>query len=264
MNTANYIINLAMVDDNKEFCRLVETKLGSRPEYNFVGYANDGESGLKLLSGGNVDVALIDVVLPKRDGISVLEALNVPSRPICLMLSGIGDERITKLALRSGADYYIIKPCDMRVLDKRIKELYELRQADMESQQEGDKSDAEPLPSLQQYDAEDFVNAVIRSLPINSKHKGFAFIRSAIEMAVDDRSLLDSITKCLYPAVAKRHGTTSARVERCIRHALIFAWEHGAQKEYIKLLGYAPPNEGRPTNSAFIHSLVDLCRIKGI
>ncbi len=263
MNASNYIINLAIVDDNKEFCRLVETSLGSKPEYNFIGYANDGESGLKLLSAGNVDVALIDVVLPKRDGISVLEALDVSNRPICLMLSGIGDERITKLALRSGADYYIIKPCDIQMLDKRIKELYELNLADMEAQQDGEKIVIEPPTSLQQYDPEDFINTVIRSLPINSKHKGFAFIRSAIEMAVSDRSLLDSITKCLYPAVAKRHGTTPARVERCIRHALISAWEHGAQREYIKLLGYSPPNEGRPTNSAFIHSLVDLCRIKG-
>ena len=89
------------------------------------------------------------------------------------------------------------------------------------------------------------------------------WMRDAILLSVEDTEMLNSITKILYPTIAKRHQTTSSRVERAIRHAIKVAWSRGKMDTIDELFGYTVNNrKGKPTNSEFIALIADKIRLE--
>lgn len=95
----------------------------------------------------------------------------------------------------------------------------------------------------------------LNELGIPAKLSGKRYITSALKLCLDDESLLNAITKELYPTVAKEHKTTASRVERAMRHAIEVAWERGNRLEMKKIFGYTVSNESKPTNAEFIAAL---------
>ena len=115
----------------------------------------------------------------------------------------------------------------------------------------------------QTFDLEKAVTDIIHEIGVPAHIKGYQYLREAIIMSVEDNQMLSSITKILYPTIAKRFDTTSSRVERAIRHAIEVAWSRGKMETLDGLFGYTiNTGKGKPTNSEFIALISDRIRLQ--
>lgn len=240
------VIKVAMVDDDEQLIQMMSKHLKDTASMELVGTANDVEAGMELVQKGGIDVLLIDLVMPNHDGFYMLEQLNRmrPDRPVCIMLSALNAPHIISRAAELGADHFVLKPFDMELLTKRIVEICRYKKM----------GTIEVRPPTRQTD--DFIQGILDGLPLSHALMGYRYIRSAVRMAIEDPTMLDGITKRLYPEVAKKHKSTSSRVERAIRHAIHTIWQReGGPNRFAELMGF-PLDNVKPTNSHFIASIV--------
>ena len=256
-------LNVAIADDNERMLRLLGAIIESDEELNVVGTAKDGEEAYNVIKTKEPDVVLLDIVMPKLDGLGVLDRVNhdktIKKHPTFIMISAIGQEKITEDAFALGADYYIMKPFNNRMLLDKIKHVNRVyRPAAPDRELESSRKD------LPEYDLEEEVTDMIHEIGIPAHIKGYHYLRDAIIMAVEDMDVLNAITKILYPTVAKKNQTTSSRVERAIRHAIEVAWTRGKLETIDEMFGYTVSSgKGKPTNSEFIALLADTIRLRG-
>ena len=121
-------ITVLISDDNREFANTLAKYLEEDEQIEVIGMAKDGEEALTMIESLKPNVVLLDVIMPHLDGLGVLEKLNsmnIEKMPICIMLSAVGQDKITQKAITLGAQYYVVKPFDIEVLIKRIKEFYQ-------------------------------------------------------------------------------------------------------------------------------------------
>src|SRR3712207_1268950 len=211
--------------------------------------------------------------MPHLDGLGVLERLNAMDlnpMPRVIVLSAVGQDRITQRAITLGADYYVVKPFDMDVFTKRIRQMFN----NTISSDEIKKTVSMEMPvtmtvkneNNQQggpFDLEAEITNIIHEIGVPAHIKGYMYLREAISMVVENVELLSAVTKELYPSIAKKYNTTASRVERAIRHAIEVAWGRGQVETINKLFGYTIHNDkGKPTNSEFIAMVADKLRLK--
>lgn len=258
-------LNVAIADDNERMLRLLGNIIESDDELNVVGTAKDGEEAYNVIKTKEPDVVLLDIVMPKLDGLGVLDRLNndktIKKRPTFIMISAIGQEKITEDAFNLGADYYIMKPFDNDMVLNRIKHI---KQRTSAKPQEVRKVNAyERAEDLNERSLEADVTEIIHEIGVPAHIKGYQYLRDAIVMSVNDMEMLNSITKILYPTIAKKYQTTSSRVERAIRHAIEVAWSRGKMDTIDEMFGYTIHNgKGKPTNSEFIALITDRIRLE--
>ena len=121
-------ITVLIADDNQEFSRTLATYLRNQEDMEVVGIAKDGLEAVDLIKDKLPDIAILDVIMPHLDGLGVLEKVNSSSneldkKPICIMLSAVGQDKITQKAISLGAEYYMVKPFDIELLMQRIREI---------------------------------------------------------------------------------------------------------------------------------------------
>ena len=261
-------LNVAIADDNERMLRLLGAIIESDEELNVVGTAKDGEEAYNVIKTKEPDVVLLDIVMPKLDGLGVLDRVNhdktIKKHPTFIMISAIGQEKITEDAFELGADYYIMKPFDNFTLLNRVKQLGR-RGYDMRPQLLT-QSTALKEPAFiyggQGKSLEQYVTSVIHEIGVPAHIKGYQYLRDAIIMCVNDMDLLNSITKALYPSIAKKYVTTPSRVERALRHAIEVAWSRGKMDTIYSLFGYTiNSGKGKPTNSEFVALIADKIRL---
>ncbi len=255
------MIRLLIVDDNKEFCSILADYFNNVEDVDVVGIANDGNQAIKLIKEHNPDIVLLDIIMPYLDGLGVLESLKtlkLAKSPKIIVLSAVGQERITQMAINLNVDYYILKPFDLNTLYKRIKEIFMLPlDGPVKSQSDGFKSD------IDQIRLEAQITEIINEIGIPAHIKGYLYIRDAICMVVNDMDMIGAITKKLYPRIALKYNTTPSRVERAIRHAIEVAWNHGKLETLNEIFGRTIDEyKGKPTNSQFIALLADRMRLQ--
>lgn len=253
-------ITVLMADDNKEFCDAVISYLGKQSDLEVVGVAYDGVDAFAKIQSLKPDIAIIDGVMPKLDGLGVLEKLNLGDAqthsPICIILSAITQDKITQKAIELGAEYYIAKPFDLESLVTRIRQL----KVQLKNPLKG--GDARALKN-RAVNLETKVTGILHEIGVPAHIRGYHYMREAIMMAVDDMDVLNYITKELYPTIAKRCNTTPSRVERAIRHAIEVAWSRGKVEIIDSLFGYTiSTHKGKPTNSEFIALIADRLRLE--
>lgn len=253
----------AIADDNERMLRILDTIVSQDEELEVVGTATDGEETLHLIKEKEPDVVLLDVVMPKLDGLGVLERVQkdeaIKKTPAFIMISAIGQEKITEDAFLHGADYYIMKPFDNDMVISRIKKIRD-RGLDETGVKGNTYTKVEPLTTE---GLENLVTEIIHEVGVPAHIKGYQYLREAIMMSVDDVEMLNSITKILYPEIAKRYKTTASRVERAIRHAIEVAWNRGKMDTIDELFGYTiSTGKGKPTNSEFIALITDHIRLQ--
>lgn len=258
-------LNVAIADDNERMLRLLGDIIGSDEELNVIGTAKDGEEAYNVIKTKEPDVVLLDIVMPKLDGLGVLDRVNrdksIKKHPIFIMISAIGQEKITEDAFSLGADYYIMKPFDNDMVINRIKHV----KANVNNHnQEFRKVNAyEKAEDFGERNLEADVTEIIHEIGVPAHIKGYQYLRDAIVMSVGDMDMLNSITKVLYPTIAKKYQTTSSRVERAIRHAIEVAWSRGKMDTIDEMFGYTIHNgKGKPTNSEFIALITDRIRLE--
>lgn len=256
-------INVAIADDNERILDLLGDMIDADKELKLVGKANNGEDAYEMIRQKQPDVVLLDLILPKMDGLSVMDQVNndqeLRKHPDFIVITAIGQERITEDAFKKGASYYILKPFHNDTVIKRIKNAGENMTKNIKPvAKEGDV-----LPAQPQMQLENRVTDMIHEIGIPAHIKGYHYLRDAIIMAVEDMDVLNAITKVLYPTVAKMHQTTASRVERAIRHAIEVAWSRGKLDTLDHLFGYTvSTGKGKPTNSEFIALIADTIRLE--
>ncbi|WP_346884640.1 sporulation transcription factor Spo0A [Clostridium sp. UBA4395] len=268
-------INVLIADDNKEFCNILSDYFLSQKDINVVGVAKDGVEVLELIEQTNPDLVVLDIIMPHLDGLGVLERLNTMNlnpMPRIIILSAVGQDKITQRAISLGADYYVVKPFDMDVLSNRIRDMFNnsissdtVRKTTVTNTTSSSSlmMDVKPKSNSGSMDLESEITNIIHEIGVPAHIKGYMYLREAITLVVNDIELLSAVTKELYPAIAKKYNTTASRVERAIRHAIEVAWGRGQVDTINKLFGYTIHNEkGKPTNSEFIAMVADKLRLK--
>ena len=244
-------IKILLVDANETFTAQLSSVLGQNPAFDVVGAANDGECAVELLHRKQPDVLIMDLLLPKLDGISVLkEASSLPKPPLGLVLTGFLTDYAAQAAEKLGVQYFISKPCNLQTVAERVMEIVSAERADKK-------------PFRQEAQVEALVTSIIHEIGVPAHVKGYQYLREAILIAVDDMDVINAITKVLYPQVAKTFSTTPSRVERAIRHAIELAWDRGDLETLQKFFGYTVSNtKGKPTNSEFIALIADKLQLQ--
>ena len=272
----NSKISVLIADDNKEFCSILNDYLLNQRDIVVTGIAKDGIEALDLIQEKEPDLVILDIIMPHLDGLGVLEKLNnmnLNKMPRVIILSAVGQDKITQKAIKLGADYYVVKPFDMDVFIKRIRDMFNstesseqsvnrLAQQNTMDSRETISQQVAPEKSEPQ-DLETEITNIIHEIGVPAHIKGYMYLREAITMVVNDMELLSAVTKELYPSIAKKYNTTASRVERAIRHAIEVAWGRGQVEAINKLFGYTINTEkGKPTNSEFIAIIADKLRLK--
>lgn len=267
-------ISVLIADDNKEFCSILNDYLLNQKDIIVTGIAKDGREALSLIEAKKPDLVVLDIIMPHLDGLGVLEKLNnmnLDKMPRVIVLSAVGQDKITQQAITLGADYYVVKPFDMDIFTKRIREMFNTgsprvntaNRQTMNSQNNDMISYNSSISHNEPVDLETEITSIIHEIGVPAHIKGYMYLREAITMVVNDMELLSAVTKELYPSIAKKYNTTASRVERAIRHAIEVAWGRGQIDAINKLFGYTVHNDkGKPTNSEFIAIIADKLRLK--
>ena len=246
---------LLVNENNEERARIVRglVELG----YTSVSEARDGASAISKIAKEDYDVVITDLWLSGLDGIGIIKnthMVRMDKHPSFILTSPVNKQSLLLEASNAGADFCILKPVDPAVLDNYIQSLESAKKKRAEAV--GDKLSALP-------DMEAQVTKIIHQIGVPAHIKGYQYLRCAILLAIDDTEIINSVTKVLYPTVAKKYGTTTSRVERAIRHAIEVAWDRGDVDTLNSYFGYTIQNSrGKPTNSEFIAMIADNLRLK--
>ena len=258
-------LNVAIADDNEKMLDLLGNLINEDKELELVGHANNGAEIYDIIKEKEPDVVLLDIIMPKVDGLTVMEKVskdtNLKKHPAFIIVSAVGQEQTTEDAFQLGANYYILKPFDNDMLLSRIKHVRQVRDNRRRDLRKVNAYESDSSHYERNLEAD--VTNIIHEIGVPAHIKGYQYLRDAIILSVNDMEMLNSITKILYPTIAKKHQTTPSRVERAIRHAIEVAWSRGKMDTIDELFGYTvSTGKGKPTNSEFIALIADKIRLE--
>ena len=242
-----------IADNTEEFCNSLSAALKRAEGFDILGVATDGEQAIRMVMERKPKILVMDMMLAKKDGISVLKAISqLQPRPVVLATSGFITEYVASAAANLGVQYLMLKPCDMSALVERLEEI------------RGGSATQQAHPRhTGQTNIETMVTNIIHEIGVPAHIKGYQYLREAIIIAIEDMDVINAITKVLYPQVAKTFQTTPSRVERAIRHAIEVAWDRGDLDTLQRFFGYTVSNtKGKPTNSEFIALIADKLQLQ--
>ena len=257
-------LNVAIADDNEKMVEVL-SKIIDQDDLKLVGKAHNGEEICNIIKEKQPDVVVLDIIMPKVDGLSVMERFshdeNLKKVPSFIVVSAVGQERITEDAFDLGADYFMLKPFDNKMLLNRIKHIRragERRVREMNRPRQKEEENTYNSGNL-----ETDVTDIIHEIGVPAHIKGYQYLRDSITLSVKDAEIINSVTKVLYPTIARKYETTPSRVERAIRHAIEVAWNRGNTDTLNDLFGYTINcGKGKPTNSEFIALISDKIRLQ--
>ena len=253
-----YNTKILIADENAGERQILREAL-SRAGWRFVDEASNGEEALAKLNANHYDAALVDMMLTRLDGIGVLRGYKATLKPtdvapVLLVISPIANQTMIAEAVAAGADLCLMKPYDKESLCEHLRRLLSIRG----NTGSAPKKNADAIP-----DIETQVTKIIHQIGVPAHIKGYQYLRTAILLTIQDSDIINSVTKVLYPSVAKKYQTTTSRVERAIRHAIEVAWDRGDVDTLNSYFGYTiQNNRGKPTNSEFIAMIADNLRLR--
>ncbi len=253
----NKQLNVLIADDSADFgqnCAKILKSYGM----NVILCGKDGHEVIKAIERKTADVVIADVFMPNLDILGVLNSIkdiDQKDRPMIMAMSSFDNGRLEKETLDAGAAYYFLKPIDFNTMAQRIIKLSDW------------KNDRAPLYINKNRVATDVqleihITDIIHQIGVPAHIKGYHYLREGIMMTIKDPTMINSVTKILYPTIAKKYNTTSSRVERAIRHAIEVAWDRGDIDTLNSYFGFTiQNNRGKPTNSEFIAMISDKIRL---
>ena len=256
----NKTLKILIADESREFSENCKNLL-IKHDIEAIIAPKDGVKVVEMIKRYKPDIVLMDVFMPYLDAIAVMNHINsiemVP-QPKFLIMSGSDSHCLEKEVLNLGAVYYFLKPFDINILVDRIVSLtyavtdYPRNFKTPVITEISDSSDLETV-----------VTDILHQIGVPAHIRGYHYLREAIIISVQNDEIISSVTKQLYPTVAKIHLTTPSRVERAIRHAIEVAWDRGDVEILNSYFGYTVHNgRGKPTNSEFIAMIADKLRLK--
>ena len=248
----NNNIKVLVVDDNVEFVNMVKEYFSDHANINICLEAYDGNQGLKLIKEyqSDYDVVVLDLIMPKKDGLDVLEEMknNNINKKIIVSTSYNSDEMIRKVS-EYGINYFMLKPFDLSDLERRIISCFE-------------NNVNKKVVDIFHNNLQISVTKILHELGVPSHIKGYQYIREGIMLIYDNPEFIGGITKELYPDIARTFSTTVSRVERAIRHAIEVSWNRGNWDLMEEIFGHSVDiDKAKPTNSEFIVTVADKLRL---
>lgn len=243
-------VKVLIADDTEKLGRECQKRLKESGN-EVILCKNDGGRVISLIDSQQVDVVVMDAFMANGDAIDVLEHINgsLSEKPLVVILSSMSLQSIEEQMINAGADYFFIKPVSPELIAKRIISLT------------GWKSE-KAKKDVYSGDVEIVISDIMRQIGVPAHIKGYQYLRTAIKLSVEDDEMLSSVTKLLYPTVAKLYSTTPSRVERAIRHAIEVAWDRGDVDVLSSYFGYTIQSQrGKPTNSEFIAMIADKLKL---
>lgn len=258
-------IKVLLADENKELIKSEKSLLEENPEIEEIFVANNGEEALKIISENKPDVAVLDVLLSGIDGFGVIE--EVKEKKIdCkfIVASALSSDTFVQKAMNLGVEYYMIKPVSPNIVEKRIFDIFNLKQEQSKEISNVKIEKHESFDNSKSKQLEEKITNIFITVGIPAHIKGYHFLREAIMMAIDNPEVINSITKQLYPSIAERFSTSASKVERAIRHAIEVAWNRGKIENINSVFGVKVySNNEKPTNGEFIALVADKMLIEG-
>jgi len=239
-------MSVVIVDDNQSLSYLIRDGLNKEEAFEVIGLAHDGEVGIQMITDLKPDIVILDMVMPKADGLTVLETFNGKKGPNFVVLSAIGHDVITKKSMSLGAMYYIVKPFEVTALINRMKQLFL----------------GDPIKEIKKEEVlynihlTELISKELNVLAVPLHVKGYHYIKDSVQLVVESNDQVLRITKDIYPVIAQKSDTTATSVERAIRHAIDITLTRGPMdiiSEYFK-------NElfnNKITNKEFIVGIAD-------
>ncbi len=243
-----------MADQNVEFRKSVKDYfLGS--DVTVIGETGDGKEALEAINKEKPDIVVLDLWLTGLDGAGIIREVrkSMKDPPSFIIATGLNNIAVIEDAIEAGASFCVMKPCELASLALKIHKL---------AKHIGSATTNDLSAARLSNDIEAQVTKLIHKVGIPAHIKGYQYLRCAIMMTFENQSLINSVTKELYPTIAKEYGTTSSRVERAIRHAIEVAWDRGDYDVLSEMFGYTVQKaKGKPTNSEFIALISDNLRL---
>ncbi len=247
-------IRVVLADSDKDFRSKIRNSL-SASRFEIVGEVSDGVSAVECICRVKPDLVISELWLSKLDGIAIMKEVSKISsikKPKFVIVTGLNNMEMVRDATDAGALYCMMKPIDFGYLETKLVSIFNGFNRDRGIKEKEEKRD----------DLETQVTKIIHQIGVPAHIKGYQYLRTAIIMTVSDSEIINSVTKILYPSVAKKYATTSSRVERAIRHAIEVAWDRGDLDVLNSIFGYTVQNSrGKPTNSEFIALIADNLRL---
>lgn len=252
---------IIIVDTNDKEINELKNLLNSEVDVKVIETFNNASDAINYLKHNDIDLVISDIILHNSDGFELLESIrkekNIYSKII--ILSALNGDAFVQKALALGADYYMIKPYNYRVLHNRIDEILSGASYLRET-----KKDVKVIDDDNMKNIDGKLSNIFITVGIPAHIKGYQFLREAIKMAIETPEIINSITKKLYPSIAKKYDTSSSKVERAIRHAIEVAWNRGKIENINNLFGIKVYSDNeKPTNGEFIALVADKMLIEG-
>ena len=248
---------MLIVEGGGEYCAKCASLLKT---YGFdtVVAPKDGLAVAQLIGETRPKVVLMDVFMPRLDAIGVMNSvkeMGLGYEPRFMVTSTFSNQMLENELMSAGASYFFLMPFDPEVMVERIVKLAGVPSAPIGASAEH-AAGGEPNLEL-------MVTEIIHQIGVPAHIKGYHYVRESIMLAVQTPEIINSVTKLLYPTVAKKFGTTASRVERAIRHAIEVAWDRGDVDTLNSYFGYTIHNgRGKPTNSEFVAMIADKLRLR--
>ncbi len=251
---------ILIADENIEQRNFLKENL-YRAGYRNVDIATNGEDAILKINRTHPDIAIVDIWLTKLDGIGVLRSARTidfgkDTPTSFIIVSMVANQNLFVEATNLGAELCLLKPYNYTSMVEHIDTILTRRAKPRTAHPA--ENNAKPAVDL-----ETQVTQIIHQIGVPAHIKGYQYLRTAILMTISDSEIINSVTKVLYPSVAKKYSTTTSRVERAIRHAIEVAWDRGDVDTLNSYFGYTiQNNRGKPTNSEFIAMIADNLRLK--
>lgn len=259
-------IRVVLADNNRELCSILAEHIGMQEDMELVAIAYDGLQAVELIKEYKPDLLILDITMPYLDGIGVMERLaEIPDAPQVIVLTAFEQESMVQRLIAMGAVYYMVKPFDIKTLLERIRQF---------GHQNGDyikdsshKYKALPVQSkgTSRHQLELEVTKIFHEIGIPAHFRGYAYLRDAIILAIQEEDILGNITKNLYPRIAEKYNSTASGVESAIRHTIEIGWERGNIESFKKMFGTESPqgvSARFPTAASFIAKVADRIRLQ--
>ena len=246
-------VRVLMIDDNVNLIEMVKEYFKDKEDVEIVLSAYDGEEGIALIESekDNYDLIILDLIMPKKDGIYVLEEMKKRNinKDVIIATSYNASEVIRQVS-EFGVSYFILKPFELCDLEKRILDVAK-------------RSFEDKNIDFKHDDLQMSITKILHELGIPSHIKGYQYIREGISILYERPETIGGITKELYPELANKFDTTVSRVERAIRHAIEVSWNRGNWNLMEEIFGHSVDiDKAKPTNSEFIVTIADKLRLE--
>ncbi len=242
-----------IADDSVQFGKECQKELKAAG-YDVILTSKDGSKVIYDLDTQHIDAVVMDAFMMNEDAIDVLEHIDSSptEKPLVVLLSSVDSQDFEEQMIRAGVDYYFIKPVKPASVAKRVIRLASWKTEKSKTQ----------VSSSGDADIEVIISDIMRQIGVPAHIKGYQYLRTSIKLSIEDSEMLGSVTKILYPTVAKMYNTTASRVERAIRHAIEVAWDRGDVDVLSSYFGYTIQSQrGKPTNSEFIAMIADKLKL---